>query len=189
MSINKFNSIKTNRLFIRTLGMQDRDDFFRYRSMPEIFKYQSWQPKDIGEIEEFIKENIEICPNTSNTWMQLAICLEDGQLIGDMGIHFMEDDYQVEIGYTLSTEFQGNGYAREAVSAIIDYLFYELKKHRITASVDPDNTKSIKLLEKVGFRKEAHFIKSFRMNNQWYDDCVYAVLADEWNSPVTKNMV
>lgn len=42
-----------------------------------------------------------------------------------------------------------------------------------------DNVKS-RLLETLGFRKEAHFIKSYRMNDQWVDDCVYAMLAEEW---------
>ena len=177
--MSKFNLIKTDRLFIRTLARQDRDAFFRYRSLPEVFKYQSWRPQDMGEIEKFIEENLTISPNTRNTWLQLAVCLKNGQLIGDTGIHFI-DDYQVEIGYTLSPEFQGQGYAFEAVNAIIAYLFSGLKKHRITASVDPDNLKSIKLLEKIGFRKEAHFIKSFRLDDRWYDDCVYAILEDEW---------
>ncbi len=178
--MNQFDRIKTNRLFLRTLDIQDKEVFYRYRSMAEVYKYQSWCPKDIGEVEKFIEENRKICPNTRNTWLQLAICLQDGQLIGDMGIHFIEDNYQAEIGYTLSPAFQGKGYAIEAVKAILDYLFSKLKKHRITASVDPDNIKSIRLLENVGFRKEAHFIKSFRMNDQWYDDCIYAILTEEW---------
>lgn len=171
--------IKTDRLVIRILEMKDKDDFFRYRSMPEIYKYQSWRPKHIDEIEEFINENLLISPNTINTWLQLAVCLIDGQIIGDIGIHFLEDD-QIEIGYTLSPEYHGNGYAYEAVKAVIHYAFYELKKHRIAASVDPENLRSIKLLEKIGFRKEAHFVKSFRMDDQWFDDCIYAILENEW---------
>jgi RimJ/RimL family protein N-acetyltransferase len=123
--------------------------------------------------------------NTPNTWLQLAICLKEGKMIGDIGIHFMEDGYQIEIGYTLSPEHQGNGYALEAVKAIIKYAFTELKKHRIIASVDPDNIQSVKILERIGFKKEAHFIKSFRMNDQWYDDCIYAMLEDNfWNNSV-----
>lgn len=180
--MNKFDYIETDRLLLRTLDMKDKEPFFKYRSMPEVYKYQSWRPEDIEEIEEFIKKNISVCPNTKNTWMQLAVCLKEGRLIGDIGIHFLEDDYQIEIGYTLSPEYQGNGYATEAVKAVINYVFSKLKKHRITASVDPDNIKSIKLLEKIGFRKEAHFIKSFRIDNRWYDDCIYAILADEWKA-------
>ncbi len=178
--MDKFNFIETDRLIIRTLKMKDKNEFFQYRSMPEVYQYQGWRPKNIEEIERFINENVSICPNTRNTWLQLAVCLKEGQLIGDIGIHFIEDDYQIEIGYTLSPRYQGNGYAVEAVKAIINYCFTVFKKHRITASVDPDNLKSIKLLQKIGFRKEAHFIKSFRMGDQWYDDCVYAMLAEEW---------
>ncbi|MGL6216820.1 MAG: GNAT family N-acetyltransferase [Lacrimispora sphenoides] len=181
-----FNLIETDRLLIRTLEMKDKYEFFRYRSMPEIYQYQSLRPKDISEIETFINENISVYPDTRNTWLQLAVCLKDGQLIGDIGIHFTDDEYQIEIGYTLSPEYQGNGYVLEAVKAVINYAFIKLKKHRITASVDPDNLKSAKLLEKIGFRKEAHFIKSFRMDDQWYDDCVYAILEEEWNTGGTK---
>lgn len=179
--MNNFIIIKTDRLFIRILEMKDKEDFFKYRSMPEIYQYQSWRPKLISEIVDFINKNADVCPNTENTWLQLAVSLNEGQMIGDIGIHFMDDD-QIEIGYTLSPEYQGNGYALEAVKAVINYAFSELKKHRITASVDPDNIQSIKLLERIGFRKEAHFIKSFRMDDQWYDDCIYAMLEDEWKA-------
>lgn len=181
MRMGKFESIRTDRLLIRTLEMKDKEDFFKYRSMPEVYKYQSLRPKNISEIEEFINRNMAVCLNAANSWLQLAVCLNEGQMIGDMGIHFLDDD-QVEIGYTLSPEYQGNGYAQEAVKAVINYAFIDLKKHRIIASVDPDNIKSIQLLEKIGFRKEAHFIKSFHMNDQWYDDCIFALLEDEWKS-------
>ncbi len=180
--MKKFNFIETDRLIISTLKMKDKTEFFQYRSLPEVYQYQGWRPKDIEEIEEFINKNVSVCPNTKNTWLQLAVCLKEGKLIGDIGIHFIDDDYQIEIGYTLSPEYQGCGYAVEAVKAVINYAFTVFSKHRITASVDPDNIKSIKLLQKIGFRKEAHFIKSFRLGNKWYDDCVYAMLAEEWQS-------
>ncbi|NYB75233.1 GNAT family N-acetyltransferase [Sedimentibacter hydroxybenzoicus DSM 7310] len=175
-------SIETGRLLVRTLSMKDKEAFYKYRSMPEVYKYQSMRPKNISEIEEFIKKNANAHLNMPDTWLQLAVCLKEGQMIGDIGIHFIDDKYQIEIGYTLSPEYQGMGFAAEAVKAIIDYAFNELKKYRIIASVDPDNLSSVKLLERIGFRKEAHFIKSYRMNDKWYDDCVYAILKDEWKT-------
>ena len=171
--------IQTDRLLIRAIEMKDKEDFFHYRSMPQVYKYQTWKPRQIREIEEFIRKNAGVCPNTVNAWLQLAICLKEGRMIGDIGIHFTED-HQIEIGYTLSPEHQGNGYAFEAVKVVINYAFLEWKKHRITASVDPENTQSIKLLEKLGFRKEAHFVKSFLMDGQWCDDYVYAMLEEDW---------
>jgi len=161
--------------------MKDKEAFFHYRSLPEIYKYQSWRPGCIEEIEEFVSGNVAVQLNTPDTWLQAAVCLHEGQMIGDIGIHFIDVD-QIEIGYTLSPEYQGNGYAFEAVKAVINCAFTEWKKHRITASVDPNNIQSIKLLKKFGFRKEAHFIKSFRMDNHWYDDCIYAMLETEWKN-------
>ena len=173
-------NISTERLQIRILMMEDKKDFFSYRSLPEVYKYQSWQPKDIKESEDFINKNDVSNLNIPNKWLQLAICLKTKQLIGDIGIHFLEDKLQVEIGYTLSPLYQGKGYAIEAVKSVVNYLFIQLQKHRIIASVDPDNIKSIKLLEKLGLRKEAHFIKSFQIGDKWYDDCIYAILEEEW---------
>jgi len=172
--------IKTERLLIRILDMRDKESFYKYRSLPEIYQFQSWKPKNIKEIEDFIIKNIAIAPNEVDSCLQLAVCLDNGQMIGDIGVHFL-DDYQVEIGYTLSPEYQGRGYVLEAIKGIVNYIFSTLKKHRVTASVDPNNGSSIRLLEKLGFRKEAHFIKSFYMNDQWYDDCIYSILEEEWD--------
>lgn len=175
-----FPEIITERLLIRTLGEKDTEVFFGYRSHPQVGRYQGWHPVSINEIEVFIAKNLEIVPNTSGTWLQMAICLRDDQLIGDIGIHFLDDPAQVEIGYTLSPAFQGRGYANEAVKAVMDYLFTDLHKHRISASVDPENIRSIRLLEKLGMRKEAHFIQSYWMHDAWCDDCIYAILDEEW---------
>jgi len=180
-TMDKFDVLKTSRLMIRTLAMQDLEPFFRYRSLPEVYRYQAWRPSSASEAADFIARNEAIALNTPNTWLQLAVCLPNGQLIGDLGVHFLDDE-QVEIGYTLAPEYQGYGYAAEAVRALADYLFSRLKKHRITASVDPGNTQSIRLLEKVGFQQEAHFRQSLYLGGKWHDDCVYALLADDVKS-------
>lgn len=177
--MDKSFSFETERLSLRVLNISDKKPFFQYRSLPEICRFQSWKPSGIEEIEAFIELNLSVIPNTPNTWLQLAVCLKDGRLIGDVGIHFL-DDFQAELGYTIAPDLQGRGYAAEAVRAVTDFLFSSLGKHRITASVDPENHKSIKLLENIGFRKEAHFVKSYRMNDEWCDDCIYALLAEEW---------
>ncbi len=85
---------------------------------------------------------------------------ETDELVGDIGIHFIDsDNLQAEIGFTLSLGHQCKGYATEAIIGVINYLFNNLKKHRIIASVDPRNIKSIVLLERIQMRKKAHFKK------------------------------
>ena len=181
MNFNEMN-ISTERLVLRGIRISDAEPIFKYRSNPQIYKFQLWKPQKLEEVKEFIYRKIAKIPNTPDTWYQLVILFrETDELIGDIGIHFIDtDNLQVEIGFTLSLEYQCKGYATEAIVGVINYLFSNLRKHRITASVDPRNTKSIALLERIQMRKEAHFKKSFWFNNEWADDIVYAILKEEW---------
>jgi len=56
-----------------------------------------------------------------------------------------------------------------------------LNKHRIIASIDPDDKNSIRLVERIGFRKEAHFVESLLINGKWVDDLIYALIEKDWN--------
>jgi RimJ/RimL family protein N-acetyltransferase len=97
-------------------------------------------------------------------------------------VHFIgEDGFQCELGCTLSKDHQGKGFATEAMKITIDYLFNSLNKHRIIGSVDPKNSSLIRLLERLNFRKEAHFKESLLIDGKWVDDIVYGLLKSEWN--------
>jgi RimJ/RimL family protein N-acetyltransferase len=181
MNLDELN-ISSERLILRDIKLTDAKDMHGYRSDPNICDFQNWKPQTLGEVEDFILNKIAKEFNTPNTWYQIGIFIKGcGEIIGDIGVHFLEEDnLQVEIGYTLSTGYQGKGYASEAVTALINFLFKNLNKHRITASVDPRNMKSIALLERIGMRKEAHFKKSIWFNDEWTDDIIYAILREEW---------
>lgn len=155
---------------------------YRYRSDPEVSRYQGWRPEAVAEVEQFIRKIRHTGFNVVDTWFQLGIYLLAGRrLIGDLGIHFLPpENQQTEIGFTVSPAFQRRGYAVEAVQALIEYLFQTLHKRRIVASVDPRNTASIALLEKLAFRKEAHFRESLYIDGEWVDDVIYAILNEEW---------
>ncbi len=171
--------LKTERLILRPVGQNDAMSIFRYRSDAETNKYQGWIPKTIDDLNSFLKR---ISPkiNMVDTWFQFVIIHGDSSyIIGDLGIHFLDDE-QAEIGCTLEKSQQGKGYASESIKAVINYLFVELNKHRIVGSIDPRNTKSIAMLERLGFRREAHFKESLLINGAWQDDVVYAMLKKEW---------
>lgn len=175
--------LDTQRLFLRPVEANDQHAIFAYRSDAEANKYQGWIPKTLKDVEIFFSK---LSPefNVPDTWFQMAVIIKNNnEIIGDIGIHFFEKE-QVEIGYTIAKKHQGLGFASEAAKAVIDYLFSKLKKHRITASIDPENMASVALLEKLGFRKEAHFKESLYLNKHWVDDVIYALLAKEWKIKV-----
>lgn len=176
-------NIKTDRLIIRLSKPDDAEAIYSYRSDFIENKYQGWHPNSVEEIRNYI-ENMPPTFDVSDICFQIAIILADeNRLIGDMGIIFSgHDNMLVEVGYTLHKNFQGKGYAMEVLEAMLNYFFVTLKKHRVFASVDPRNTSSIRLLERVGFRKEAHFKESYYLNGEWVDDIIYAMLKKEWKN-------
>lgn len=173
--------IETERLLIRPIWANDNELVFSYRSDTEMNKYQGFVPKELKEVDEFIAKN-PLKFNQPESWYQVVIIeKKSNKIIGDIGIHFVgDDDFQCEIGCTLNKKYQGKGFATNAMKITIDYLFHNLNKHRISGSVDPNNSNSIRLLERLNFRKEAHFKESLFVNGEWKDDVIYGILKSEW---------
>ena len=115
-------------------------------------------------------------------WYQFIIeRREDGLAIGDVGVGFdIPGERQVELGYRVVTDHQRQGYAREAVAAIVDYLIESHAVHRFVAVAAVPNVASTALLRSLGFRKEGVFLQSFLCDGEWLDDEYYALLAREW---------
>ena len=174
--------ILTRRLKLSPLRATDAAALFEYRSDPEVCRYQSFEPGSVEDAQEFISIVQPIPFDTPDTWFQFGIRVqESGLIIGDIGAHFMADDVrQVEIGFTVASRHQGQGFGTEAVSGLVDYLFGVHGKHRVFASVDPRNEPCITLLKRVGMRKEAHFRESLWLKGEWVDDMVFGILRSEW---------
>lgn len=173
---------KTGRLMLRRFHVDDTESFYSYRSKPEVAKFQSWEDYQYHEAESFVKEQVRHHPNQPGTWFQFAIALTGtNQLIGDCALHTLLDEPRiVEIGFTLSPEHQGSGYAMEAVSALLHYLFDSLGKHKVIAFTDVCNIKSIAVLERVGMRREGHLLQNYMSKGQWVDEYQYAILKSDW---------
>ncbi len=172
----------SERLLFSRLSLGDAETLLRYRNAPEVTRWQPWAPEDLNEVRAFILENQKVAMNSQGQWLQLGLHLrEDGQLIGDCGVHFLRNQLtQVEVGLTIAPEWQGKGYGTEALQALLEFLFTTLNKYRVIASADPDNAASLAMLRKVGMRQEAHHVRSFWFRGQWVDDVVFALLAEEW---------
>jgi RimJ/RimL family protein N-acetyltransferase len=179
--MNNILELKTEHLILRPINIKDANAIFKYRSDKLTNQYQGWIPNNIDDVYEFIKKTAKDF-NIADSWFQMVLInKETNVLIGDIGIHFLDkENKQVEIGCTIAKDQQGKGYATEALRKVIDYLFSILNKHRVIGSVDPNNVQSIKMLERLGFRKEAHFKESILANGQWTDDIIYAILKKEW---------
>ena len=83
------------------------------------------------------------------------------------------------LGYLLDEKFQGNGYMEESIRRAIDFLFLEKKLHRIQAAIMPNNSKSIRLIEKIGFQKIGLAPNYLNINGVWVDHFLYQLISPE----------
>lgn len=180
-----FTEIRTARLVLRRFRPDDAARLAEYRSDPEVACYQGWDaPFALDTAEAFVAALADAHPDTPGEWFQLAIAEAggDGRLVGDVGVFVDGDEPRLaRLGFTLAPDAQGRGYATEAVTAVLGYLFGR-GKHRVSADCDVRNAASAALLERVGMRREAHHLASAWWKGEWTDEYVYAVLADEWSS-------
>jgi RimJ/RimL family protein N-acetyltransferase len=178
-----FTELVSERLILRRFRRGDAAAFAAYRTVPEVAAFQSWDaPYSLEQAEQFVRGLETADPDTPGAWFQLAATArQDGTLVGDCGASVaLGDPRQVEIGFTIAPEHQGNGYATEAVRRLVDYWFRDRGKHRVTASCDARNIASARVLRRAGFRQEGHLRESTWAKGEWTDDLLFAVLKRDW---------
>src|SRR5262249_1633676 len=182
VSPQPFRSIDSARLRLRRFRDTDLPIFLAYRNDPEVARYQDWESTSKDEGRAFLAGQRDAQPGMPGQWFQFAIEPKaTGLLSGDCGLKVRGDDpRQAEIGFTLARASQGQGYASEAVAAVLAYAFEVLGLYRIPATVDCQNAAAVRLLERLGLRREGHFLQNIWFKGRWGDEYLYAVLRDEW---------
>jgi RimJ/RimL family protein N-acetyltransferase len=168
--------LATSRLLIRPLELADAEAVAAYRSDPVVARYQSWTtPYAAADARELVGGD----PLAAG-WSQYAIVLRGDQtLIGDLGVNLHENLLQAEIGATLRAEYQGIGYATEAVTRLLDHLFADLRLHKVSADCDARNAASARLLARVGFLREGVRRSHTWIKGEWTDDLEFGLLASD----------
>lgn len=87
------------------------------------------------------------------------------------------------LGYHIDQDYEGQGYMHEALSAVVDYAFSKMHLHRIMANYLPDNERSAKLLERLGFEREGYAREYLYINGAWRDHVLTSLTNRNLNSP------
>ena len=163
--------------------MSDLQSFLEYRNDPLVAQYQPWTlPITKKQAQTFIKEQIHSKLGVKGKWHQVAMELrENAAHIGECGIHTVLDGRQVEIGITIARNYQNKGIGFEVLEKLFEYLFNLLHIHRITTLVDAQNKSSLRLMEKLGMRREAYYKESYFTGPQWTDEVQFALLEKEFS--------
>jgi len=84
------------------------------------------------------------------------------------------------LGYSAFVPHQGRGHMFEGLGLVLRHAFGTLGLHRVEANVQPDNARSIALVEGLGFRREGYSPRYLKIGNRWRDHVRFAMLADEF---------
>ena len=181
-AVTRAYPLRTERLVLRPLREEDIDVVLAYRNDPEVSALQDWDlPVTREHVERQVRERSawdDIAPGEPR---QVGI-EADGELVGDLYVGLDEHGGVVEIGFTLRTEHQGKGYAREAAEAVIADLVERHGVHRVFAQLSPQNHRSARLLERLGMHVESFAPRSFWWRGAWDDNLVYAMSDDDWRA-------
>ena len=170
--------LHTERLTLRPLRPADAPVLSAYRNDPAVALYQGWKlPYTVQDAEELIAEMAGRVPGDEG-WVQTGLEHRDtGELIGDVALNTGER--QAELGVTLCTAAQGQGYAQEGLRTLLSHVFGSLNLEQVCAEIDPRNLAVTRLLV-LGFRHTSTTYGTYQNRGEWTDNAVYMLLREEW---------
>jgi len=178
-------TIATDRLFMRPYREQDFEAVHAYARLIDACRFMAWGPNEPAHTRDFLGRVIAGRSEEPRLAHEFAVVRRvDRLLIGGIGLNVRQpEDRGAELGYVISPDHWGRGYAIEITRALVAFGFLEVGLHRVSARVDPENAGSIRVLEKLGMRCEGHLVRTHRIRGEWRDHLIYAVLEDEWGKP------
>ncbi|MBB6048408.1 GNAT family N-acetyltransferase [Armatimonas rosea] len=171
-----------DRVCLRGVALTDTDAVFAIWSDPEAMRYWS-HPPYTERAQAEAKLTGDLASSAAGSALPWAITLVgDDQLIGMCTLHQIDlSNGRAEVGYLLGRSYWGQGLATEAASLVIDYAFTTLGLRRLEADIDPRNTGSQRLLERLGFERDGYLRERWCVAGEVSDSALYGLLAREWS--------
>lgn len=176
--------VRAARLALRPVDIADLEALWHYRRLPDVQRWLS-RAHDHDSFAATLKDR------TNRAHLLVAVMLDD-RMIGDIVI-MIENGWaqadvaeqavnmQAELGWAFDPDVAGQGYATEALEAVLSLCFVDLGLRRVHAGCFTANTPSWRLMERVGMRRESAGIRDgLHRSGGWMDGYEYAILGDEW---------
>ena len=175
--------LRTKRLLLRPFSLADVGDIFRYYSNPELAKFIPLpQPYTRRDTEEFVARRVLAPWRTDPTWVLVV----GETVIGVIDLNISVAHETAELGYTLDPAHWGKGFMPEAARAVVAWCFEERRLAKVFATVDARNTRSLRVVEKLGMTREGVLRRHIKRQEVRIDEVYYGVLLEEWDAAHAK---
>jgi RimJ/RimL family protein N-acetyltransferase len=169
-------------LAVRRLHAGDGTDILAYRSDPAVARQQYWEPYTAEGVALLLAGQAHVRPGMYGVPLILAAEFE-GKVVGDFPLTInVPEHLQGEVGFAFHQGYTGRGLATRTLAIVLGFGFIQLGLHRITAATFAENERAWRLMERVGMRREAHFVHDGFVRGRWMDVLGYGMLADEWQA-------
>ena len=178
---------RTDRLLLREFTPADWSAVLAYHKDPRYLRFYPEEQGSESEVRRLVQSFVEWQQEEPRGKLQWAVLLPSAtELIGNCGIRKRRADArEADIGFELSPDHWGQGYATELAATLLRFGFESMGLHRITAHCVAENKASARVLEKVGMMQEGRLREAQRLNGAWSDVLLYSILEWEWRSTQT----
>ena len=175
--------IGTDRLVLRTFERADLDALAAYHTLPSMQRYVFSRTRDVAEVAgalNIMRSHVSL--QRPGDTLTLAMARQgDRKLLGHVSLHWSDATAgQGEVRFCINPAHAGQGYCREAVGAVFDLAFDHFRIHRLMVRCDGRSHHSIKLMQKLGLRLEAHYREHALFQGEWDEELHFAMLDREW---------
>jgi RimJ/RimL family protein N-acetyltransferase len=180
----KYIELESERLIFRRFKQEDFLVVFDWLSNAENMKYRSSEPKNEDEAHDYLNWAISSAePEDCENFRYAVVLKENNSLIGSCELYHTHSD-PAYLAWELHRDHWRQGYGTEIGKNLLKFGFETLNLRRIVADCNARNRGSYRVMELIGMRREAHFIKAQRgnsvLNHEWCDRYQYAILHEEW---------
>jgi RimJ/RimL family protein N-acetyltransferase len=144
----------------------------------DSLSFDTRSPEQAAEMLNGILDRAKLEPRTE---YYLAVTTADAGLVGFARLG-LDGVQAAKLGGAIAADYWRRGYAIDAARTLIDFGFQELKLHRISAAMGPDNATSVAIVRRLGMTYEGRIRDHVYTNGQWRDSLLYSILADEWTA-------
>jgi RimJ/RimL family protein N-acetyltransferase len=177
--------LETSRLTLRPFVADDLDAMHAMRSDESVVRYLYEDRFSRDETRDLLERKMAGAAwSREGDWFSVAaVERASGLVVGDVALHRLSDrDRTAEIGFLFDPRHQGKGFATEAAHALLEWAFGAGGLHRVIGRTEARNVASARVLEKLGMRREAHFVENEWVKGEWQSELVYSMLEREWSS-------
>jgi RimJ/RimL family protein N-acetyltransferase len=177
--------ISTARLTLRPYQPGDLPALHDMFGREDVCRYLPWPPMDLDQARAKIEQRLRQrrIEADGQAIVLAAVETATGRHVGEFMLRLTNaESRQGEIGWSLHPDAHGRGLATEGAREMLRLGFDELGLHRITAGSDPRNAASIRVMTRLGMRREAAFVDSWFLKGEWVGEVIHAMLESEWRA-------